>query len=216
MTDPRPGRLRLRHLLETTEAVGEEMEQEGKRFERLRSREASPRVVTAFNLFQTPPRLAASLVERFGRTGRTLEPSAGLGRLYRALRASRDTAVSVSPIVLVEESADCCRELYRETEGDSEATLMQGDFLSKTVETLGTFDFVLMNPPFKMGTDVKHIKHAMTLLKPGGRLVSLCANGPKQRAALQGIATQWEALPQGSFRSEGTGVDVAVFVFDRA
>lgn len=203
------GRLRLRHLLEVTEAAAEEMAEERPRFEALAKNESAPRVVSSFNLFQTPPEIAAQVVELLGPIGRTLEPSAGLGRIYRAVR-------DVSPLThttLVEQSPDCCAELYRETEGDENAELVQGDFLSLNAERLGLFDSIAMNPPFKMGTDVKHIRHAMTLLAPGGRLVSLCANGPKQRAALQGIAAQWIELPADSFKSEGTRVESAIFVF---
>jgi len=38
-----------------------------------------------------------------------------------------------------------------------------------------------MNPPFENGADIKHIQHAMKMLKPGGRLVAICANGPRQQ-----------------------------------
>jgi SAM-dependent methyltransferase len=203
------GRLRLRHLLEVTEAANEEMIEERPRFVRLAKNEAAPRVVSAFNLFQTPPALAARVVELLGPIGRTLEPSAGLGRIYHAIR-------QVSPkadVTLVEQSPECCAELYRQTEGDAHAELVQGDFLALSADRLGLFDSIAMNPPFKMGTDVKHIRHAMTLLAPGGRLVSLCANGPKQRAALQCIAQEWIELPADSFKSEGTRVDAAIFVF---
>lgn len=205
------GRLRLRHLLELTEAIGEEMATERGRFERLADPAAAPRVVSAFNLFQTPAPLAAELAALFPQPlGRTLEPSAGLGRLYRALR-DRDAA---APITLVDNAAGCCGELYRLTAADSAATLVQADFLSCDLARLGgPFDSILMNPPFKNGTDIKHIRHARTLLAPGGRLVSLCAAGPRQIAQLRPIATTWRDLPARSFASEGTHVAAAVVTF---
>lgn len=204
------GRLRLRHLLEVTEAAAEEMATERPRFQALAREDAAPRVVSAWNLFQTPEPLAARVVEMLGPIGRTLEPSAGLGRIYHALRQVSPEAA----ITLVEQSPECCAELYRTTEGDQHAELVQGDFLALDASRLGLFDSIAMNPPFKMGTDVRHIRHAMTLLAPGGRLVSLCANGPKQRAALQGIAAEWIALPADSFKSEGTRVESAIFVHE--
>ena len=204
------GRLRLRHLMECTEAAAEEMAELRPRFQQLAHEDAAPRVVSSFNLFQTPPELAARVVGLLGTLGRTLEPSAGLGRIYHAIRQESPTA----PVVLVEQSPECCGELYRQTEGDEHAELVQGDFLTLDASRLGLFDSIAMNPPFKMGADVKHIRHAMTLLAPGGRLVSLCANGPKQRAAMQGIASEWIELPADSFKSEGTRVNAAVFVFD--
>jgi hypothetical protein len=49
---------------------------------------------------------------------------------------------------------------------------------------LGKFDRVVMNPPFDHGADIKHVEHARKFLKPGGRLVAVVANGPRQRERL--------------------------------
>ena len=49
-------------------------------------------------------------------------------------------------------------------------------------------------------------------LKPGGKLVALCANGPRQREAFMNEAEHWEDLPAGSFREQGTNVNVALMV----
>lgn len=204
------GLLRLRHLQEVTEAKAEEMAAEAPRFERLADPASKPRVVSAFNLFQTPEPLAARLASLFPSFGRTLEPSAGLGRLYRAVRA-----VSDCEMVLVDVAPDCCRELYLATADDGKATLVQGDFLTMGRERLGEFDSCIMNPPFQMGADVKHVRHALSLLRPGGRLVSLVANGPKQQKHLRPLASQWIDLPPGSFKSEGTGVNAAIIVIDK-
>lgn len=208
----RTGLLRLRHLMEHTEAVGEEMAEERDRFARLAQDDAAPRVVSSFNLFQTPETLAAELVSRAGITDatRVLEPSAGLGRIYRAIRAQS----TLCPVTLVENAPQCCAELYRQTEG-SESRLIQGDFLEQTTEQLGEFDAVVMNPPFKQGRDVKHIRHAAGMLAPGGILVSLCAAGPRQRRAFENLdGWTWEDLPAGQFKSEGTNVAVAIVIFE--
>ena len=205
------GRLRLHHLQEQTEAVGEDMEQERKRkrFAAFANRDAT-RAVSSFNLFQTPVDLAARLAEMLSELDgkRILEPSAGLGRLYRAIRNRSDGC----HITMVEQSPACCAELYRETEQDDACRLIQGDFLTCDAERLGgLFDCVLMNPPFKMGRDVKHIHHALTLLKEGGLLVSLCFAGVKQRAAFyEDPGWTWYDLPPGTFKSEGTRADAAI------
>lgn len=201
------GRLRLRHLLETTEAVGEEMDVERKRFDRLRDDSSKTRVVSSFNLFQTPPELADMLATMLPLEGRLLEPSAGLGRLYRAVRYRSDCHVT-----LVEISPECCRELFLETQADENSTLIQGDFLECDASRLGgLFDAVLMNPPFKMGMDRKHIDHARRFLNPGGNLVSLCAAGSRQRKWFEGLENaEWIDLPAGTFRSEGTNVAAAI------
>lgn len=207
----RTGLLRLRHLMETTEARGEELAAAAPRFARLADPAAAPRVVTADNLFQTPEPLAAELVRLLGRTGRVLEPSAGLGRLYRAVRAVDPTC----PVTLVDVAPDCCGELYRLTEGDPAARLVAGDFLTMDAARLGgPFDAVVMNPPFRNAADVRHVRHARGLLSPGGRLVSVVAAGPRQRAAFERTAARWIDLPAGSFRSEGTDVAAAVVVFE--
>ncbi len=198
-----PDILRLLHMREQTEAVGETMAEERKRFARLADPDSAPRVVSAFNLFQTPEplaqRLAGLLLPGLAEDAQILEPSAGLGRLVHAIRQ----AGHAGPVVMVEQSAECCRELYEMTTDDDRATLKQGDFLNREAADLGgRFAGIIMNPPFKQGRDIKHIRHALTLLAPGGRLVAICANGPRQRKHLQPLADHWEALPPGTFRGE--------------
>jgi len=205
------GRDRLRRLLEGHKATGAEMAAERGRFQRLAREDSAPRVVSAFNLFQTPETLAAQLAGMFPGFGRTLEPSAGLGRLYRAVRAIN----AGCEIVLVDDSPECCGELYRATETDHAAKLVQGDFLTLGEDRLGRFDSIIMNPPFKMGRDIKHIKHAATLLNKGGFLASLCANGPRQREQLKPIASGWIDLPEGSFKESHTNVAAAIVVIEK-
>ena len=102
------------------------------RFDALRNRHldgTAPKAIVAFNLFQTPERLAARMAAMIPEpVERILEPSAGLGRLYGAVRALRPTV----RVDLVEQSPDCAGELYRITEQDRNATLKQGDFLDST------------------------------------------------------------------------------------
>jgi SAM-dependent methyltransferase len=204
------GRSRLLALRETGNAIARDMQSLGERFAQLAAADSAPRVVQAHQLFQTPEPLADRLAGMFESFGRVLEPSAGLGRLYHAVRRRTNSA----QITMVDNSAECCGELYRLAIADQHAELVQGDFLTMDADRLGVFDAIIMNPPFKMGTDVKHIAHARKFLAPGGRLVSLCANGPRQRAALQGVAAEWIDLPAGTFKGEGTNVGAAIVIFD--
>jgi 16S rRNA G1207 methylase RsmC len=71
-----------------------------------------------------------------------------------------------------------------------------------------------MNPPFERGADIQHIEHARKFVKPGGRLVAICANGPRQRERLMPLATHWEDLPAGTFKAQGTAVNAALLVID--
>lgn len=72
-----------------------------------------------------------------------------------------------------------------------------------------------MNPPFENGADIRHIGHARTFLKPGGRLVAICANGPRQREALMPIADEWIDLPEDAFKESGTSVRTAILVITK-
>ena len=93
--------------------------------------------------------------------------------------------------------------------GQPGLTVRRADFLQCNGD-LGTFDRVLMNPPFANGQDIEHIKHALHMLKPGGRLVAICANGPRQNAQLLPLVEQhggtWEELDPDTFKEAGTGV----------
>lgn len=171
----------------------------------------APRAVIGFNLFQTPRLIAAQMADLLagyvGEGCRILEPSAGLGRLYEPLADIR------ARWEMVEEAGECCNALKKAFE---RANVRNRDFLTVTTDELGgKFDAVIMNPPFKQGRDVKHILHALDMVKDGGRLVSLCYNGTKQAAALKTIAAEWRDLPANSFREEGTGASVALLVIDK-
>lgn len=204
------GLLRLRHLQEVTEARGEELELQRQRFDDLAKRKT--RSVSSFNLFQTPVEIADRMARLLPLSDnmRILEPSAGLGRLFDAVRCRSDAY-----FVLVEEASVCAAELYRKTQSDGKSEILQRDFLTCTAAEIGHIDAVIMNPPFKMWRDIKHIKHAFSLLSSGGILVALCASGPKQESALKPIASTWEILPAKSFKKEGTSVNVALLTITK-
>lgn len=71
-----------------------------------------------------------------------------------------------------------------------------------------------MNPPFANGADIAHILHARRFLAPGGRLVAICAGGPRQAAKLRPLVEacggEWEPLPAGTFKDAGTGVSTVL------
>lgn len=174
-------------------------------------------VVNAPQLFPTPRELAARLVDlaNVQEGDRVLEPSAGTGRLITALR---DTGKS-QHIVAVEVNHGLSDALHRTfksapAEVPQEVEVITRDFLELKTGEIGVFDTIVMNPPFAGGADVRHITHALTMLKPGGRLVAICANGPKQNAILRPLAEsrggEWEDLPPDTFKEEGTGVRTAL------
>jgi protein-L-isoaspartate O-methyltransferase len=162
-------------------------------------------VVSAPQLFPTPPKLAARLVELadIGRGMTVLEPSAGTGNIMQAIM-NDDKAGAVVAVEINQRLADRLREEY------ALSTVHCCDFLQFSRGNWPV-DRIVMNPPFANGDDIKHIKHAASMLKPGGRLVAICAGGPRQREALSCLGT-WEDLPLDSFKSSGTSVNAAIVV----
>lgn len=158
---------------------------------------AGIQVVSADQLFPTPPDLAARMVRLsgIGEGDTVLEPSAGTGNIVKAIQArgGRPFTVEIDNRLAPMTAARCSDFLELRPEDDG--TCGGG---------CGYVDAVVMNPPFKDGADIKHILHARTFLKPGGRLVAICAGGPRQADKLKPLAETWEELPAGTF--DGTGV----------
>lgn len=175
------------------------------------------KVVSAPQLFPTPSDLAARMVDLAGLTVgmRVLEPNGGTGAILAELPGvvpfgeKRQTALDV---VAVEYSHPLAEGLKQSGLAGS---VVCGDFL-QCGDELGKFDAVLMNPPFENAADIKHITHALTMLKPGGRLVAICANGPRQQAVLRPLVEarggEWEDLPPDTFKEQGTGVRTALMM----
>jgi protein-L-isoaspartate O-methyltransferase len=171
---------------------------------------AGVKVISAPQLFPTPPALAGRMVELADlRPGLcVLEPSAGTGNIVRAVLDAVDTEVLAYEI-----NRDLCSQLER-TFPSWKLQARCKDFLEVT-DFMGQYERILMNPPFHNGADVVHILHALKFLKPGGRLVALCANGPRQQAELRPLATNWEELPEGTFAEQGTNVRAALMTVQR-
>lgn len=167
---------------------------------------APVQVVAVPQLFPTPPELAARMVEAadIAPGHSVLEPSAGTGAILAALPTVRPdghvTAVEISSGLLykLEPFAD---------------EIVCGDFLQQN-GNLGKFDRILMNPPFANAQDIAHIQHAVKFLKPGGRLVAICAGGPRQHEQLKPIAATWEPLPAGTFKDSGTNVNTVLLTIE--
>ena len=173
---------------------------------------AGVQIAVARELFPTPPALAARMVELagIGAGDRVLEPSAGTGNLAKAIRS----AVPGAHLDLIEIDSRLCSILQA-----SGFEVLCCDFLAASMpvcpDSEDGHDCVLMNPPFSKGQDVVHILHALKFLKPGGRLVALCADGPRQQAELRPLATTWEELPGDTFAGQGTGVRAILLTVQR-
>jgi protein-L-isoaspartate O-methyltransferase len=207
----------------------EQREEAGAPFDAMRQalRNGGVQVVRVPQLFPTPNEIAARMIELADiRPGdRVLEPSAGTGALLGALGGRPwGSDCDRNRVHAVEIHGGLCQRLR----ADFPLTAVHcADFLAidgpdaytaGNPETdpapLGRFDRVIMNPPFADGADMAHIRHAARFLAPGGVLVALCANGPRQAAKLrpwvEAHGGSWEPLPAGSFAEAGTGVNVAL------
>jgi len=185
------------------------VEHERTEFDDMRdSLRAGVQTFTAPQLFPTPISLADRIIDLAAiQPGqRVLEPSAGTGRLLDALA---DYDVSVTAVEHSTSLANTLAQRYPKMH------VVNTDFLEFDDEH--KFDTVVMNPPFGGADDIKHITHALSLLRPGGRIVALCAGGPRQEAALRPLVTEnggvWERLPEGTFKESGTGVNVVLLAF---
>lgn len=163
--------------------------------------------VSAPQLFPTPADVAARVVElaQLAPGLAILEPSAGTGAILRAILHADRSLPRVTAVEIDRRLVD------RLTAAFPHVAIRCADFLACNGD-LGTFDRIVMNPPFTHGADVRHILHARHMLRPGGRLVAICANGPKQREALEPIADAWIDLPDGTFAEAGTHVRAAIVV----
>lgn len=167
-----------------------------------------------FQFYETPRVLAQRMVDYVGLSSaaRVLEPSAGHGAILRAIGNGPDkVAIELDPANI--------SWLLRT--GLSGLHIHEADFLTcfpdtelKSGESLGLFDAVIMNPPFTRGQDVKHILHARKFLNPGGTIVAICANGPREQRDLKPLVVEWEELPVGTFAESGTNVSTVLIVMD--
>ncbi len=132
---------------------------------------------------------------REARAHRVLEPSCGDGRILDELRACGCRPFGIE--------VHAGRAAEARAKGHS---VMTGNFLEQPARP--EFDFVVMNPPFYGRHYVKHVRHALKFLKPGGTLVSILpATAHYDHQELQG---QWTDLPVGSFSEAGTNVPTGI------
>lgn len=150
------------------------------------------------NLYQeffTPNELASKVVEMASVWGKqVLEPSAGDGILAMACMAA-----GAQSVLCVEIQSKHCKTLK---EKGFHYTI-NDDFLKLKPEA--KFGRVVMNPPFTKKQDVKHVLHALKFLEDDGVLVSVMSGGSEPKAP-KGWKFEFEDVPEGAFKSSGTGV----------
>jgi protein-L-isoaspartate O-methyltransferase len=170
-------------------------------------------IVTANELFVTPPELAERMVDEAGihPEDRVLEPSAGTGNIIDKIFENYNG--SFVAVEINQNLANMLRVKY------SAIPVHCADFLTLN-GALGQFDRILMNPPFS--ADVDHVLHAFAHLKDGGRIVAIMsehsffANDKKSiefREFLEQRGTS-EKLPSDTFKASGTMVNTRLVIID--
>jgi len=120
------------------------------------------------DFFPTPIPLANRMVEMADiEPGmKVLEPSAGKGDIAKSIQDAHPDA----DVTAVEVSGKL-REIIK-AKGLNLSN--DRDFL----EHEGEYDRIVMNPPFSKNKDVEHVRHAYSLLKPGGKIVAIVSEHP--------------------------------------
>jgi protein-L-isoaspartate O-methyltransferase len=136
-----------------------------------------------------------------------LEPSAGRGAIADLIAA----IVPAERLYLVER--DPTHHQALEQAGYRPPHLICDDFLTTTALP-GSFDRIVMNPPFEQRQDVAHVLRAYELLAPGGRLAAITGAGvafrtDKRTRALRELIEQSDGgsiteNPPDAFKASGT------------
>ena len=162
-----------------------------------------------FGFFETPPNIVKKLIglADIQPIHRCLEPSAGTGNIADTLQDL--TTYKVTCVEVIPESLSMLVSKGYRVFGE--------DFLQW--ESNVQFDRIVMNPPFRLQADIKHVAKAIMHLAPKGILVSVLSAGSKCRSnglaikfkeLLNQYHCEWFELPSGAFKSSGTMVNTVI------
>ena len=151
----------------------------------------------AHQYYPTPSKLAQIAVEmaQITPTDSILEPSAGQGGIADHLPKDQTVCVEISAlhVKILESKGFACA---------------QGDFI-EWAKSAEMFDVIVMNPPFSEGRARTHTNAAISLLKPGGRVVSILPASNKGKD-FPGVTCDWSPVYEREFA--GTSVSVVIFM----
>lgn len=160
----------------------------------------------SFQFFPTPTDVAERLCclanLDTAQIGNILEPSCGRGDLADVIYAHNHnlTCLELNEAMSVHLS------------GKPYPVSLNVDFLKYTG---GSFDRIIMNPPFSKQQDIAHLYHAFDLLSPGGALVSVMSHSPFFRTNSKSVQfREWlddhnaevHDIEAGAFAKSGTMV----------
>ena len=146
--------------------------------------------------YPTPESLARRVIElaEIDEAHTVLEPSAGTGALADLVPSCQHmTCIEVSRL-----RADVLKAKGH--------YVVQGDFLKHPGR--GSFDRIVMNPPFSEGRWQAHLEAAADQTAPGGRVVAILPMSARGKDLLPGWSCAWH----GPFENEFAGTSIAVVI----
>lgn len=211
ITTPHELRAALRELVRIKEGV--QLTDEQKKIQQIRELERRFVGKKIDGFFPTPPELAAEIVRKAGIVEGDIvcEPSAGLGHIAEAITEAHPE----NELICFENYHPLCEALRFKG-----FTAFSADFL----QCAGSYDKIIMNPPFENLQDIDHVLKAWELLNPGGRIVAIMAGNKSRETAKVKDFMQfvdqygtWEQNPIGSFTSafRPTGVNTITVILDK-
>lgn len=166
-----------------------------------------------FQFFETPETIGKTMIEiaELSFDDDVLEPSAGRGALA-------DLITNVRSLTLVELNRENVEVLRSKG-----YNVIESDFLRCYGNQAFKFSKIIMNPPFSKQQDIDHVLHAWTLLKEGGRLVSIMSEGTffrdnKKTVAFRELLDEVGysiPLDEGAFKESGTMVRTRIVVLEK-
>lgn len=143
---------------------------------------------------------------------KVLEPNAGMGHLADKI-AAKGADLDVGELAYKMQSLL----------SEKGHNVVADDFLNYNPGPI--YDRVVMNPPFSNDADVKHVVHALSMVKPGGRVVAITSSmaGDRNnsvnknfREYLDSVGAVEDSNPEGSFKNSlnPTAVNTKTIVID--
>lgn len=173
-----------------------------------------------YQFFATPDDLADIMVEHadLEYSDQILEPSAGQGAIVKAINQNH---WFVHPDrVECYEIMNINRTKLRNS--GIEHKMLGNDFLQAPDEPL--YDKIIANPPFSKNQDIDHIYKMYSLLKDGGRIVTLSGTHwtfasenkcVQFREWINEIGAEVCELPKDVFKASGTNIETLLIIINR-
>lgn len=168
--------------------------------------QASKAVAKDLQFYPTPEKVADWLVNKINIADHAavLEPSCGTGRLMDAVRRKTQSTTIFGVEVDPARARECRNRGY---------VVRTANFLEMTPDP--HFDVVVMNPPFYGLHYLKHLRHAMEFLRPGGQLAAILPASAKYDNPKKLPHGRWIDLPVGSFSESGTNINTGMLFVRR-